>query len=303
MTKKIATIDLGSNSFHMLISEISENGKIKNIITEKSKVQLRAGLTDNFDIDYDAKQRAIECLNNFSQQIKNANVDTIKAVGTYTLRKAEKNINEFKKDMEESLGANIRIVSGQEEAKLVFLGASQYIKKNNKVLVIDIGGGSTEFIIGENKDIFISESLDIGCVEIQQKFFKNGEINFTNFYDAINYSKEIIKPIVNEYKRYSWNMAIGSSGTIQSLIKISNAYRGINVITKSFLNQFISQMIARKNILNLEFDGLRKDKENVIAGGTAILYAIFDILELECITPSKGALREGMLYEIINNNE
>ena len=300
MIKKIATIDLGSNSFHMLISEINNN-KVKTITTEKSKVQLRAGLTDSFDIDDDTKQRAIECLSNFSKQIKNNNVDIIEAVGTYTLRKAENNISKFKKNMEKTLGAKISIISGNEEARLIFLGASKHIEKNNKALIIDIGGGSTEFIIGENENILISKSLEIGCVEVQQKFFKNGEINFTNFHNAINYSKEIIKPIVNEYKKYNWNIAIGSSGTIQSLIKISNTYCGINVITKIFLNQFISQMIDRKTILNLEFDGLRKDKEGVIAGGTAILYAIFDVLNLEYVTLSKGALREGILYEIINN--
>ncbi len=299
MSKKIATIDLGSNSFHMLISEISDNGQAETLCIQKQKVQLRRGLTDELDIDEETQQRAIKCLRSFYQCIQEYSVDEVVAVGTYTLRKAQENIKEFKEKLDEAIGVNIKIISGEEEARLVYVGANSGSEK--QTLIVDIGGGSTEFVIGKNDDILISKSLDIGCVGVQKEFFADDKLSIENFEKAIAHAKDVISEILPAYKKVGWNIALGSSGTIKSVMSVNNALYGESSATKVFLEGFISQLIAKENVENIKFEGLREDKESVVAGGLAILYAIFDSFKIDEMQCSNGAVREGALFEAVRD--
>lgn len=301
MSKIVATVDLGSNSFHMLISEIKPDGDVVTLSKQKQKVQLRAGLNNNLTISKDAQVRAIRCLESFSQEIKAHKVEHISVVGTYTLRKAKNNIKCFKKKLDKALGAKVKIISGPEEARLVYVGARDNHDINKKTLVVDIGGGSSELVIGKGDKIIIARSLDMGCVGIQQDFFANEKLDFANFHAAVTRAKKILEPIIVKYKKAGWNTALGSSGTIISVTNICKKLTGDTVITKEFLNELITMMMDKREVENIRFEGLREDRESVLAGGVAILYAIFDCLNISQMRPSNGAVREGMLYELVKN--
>ena len=302
--KKIAVIDLGSNSFHMLISQINTDGSVTEVYKGKSKVQLRSGLTDSMDLTHESKQRALECLKHFSLSLKHYHVSTIKAVGTYTLRKARQNIKKFLAESEQILGVKIDVISGAEEARLVYVGAAKSIlNKNMKTLVIDIGGGSTEIIIGKSKNIRLKQSFEVGCVGIQNKFFKDGVMSFDKFSKAITYVQSIISPVIQEYIEEGWDVALGSSGTIFSISDLLlYQQKSDGSITKSLLGKLIAELILKQFVSEISFKGLRADRENVLAGGVCILYALFNELNLKSLKKSQGALREGVLLESIEKD-
>lgn len=301
MSKIVATVDLGSNSFHMLISEIKPDGKVVTLSKQKQKVQLRAGLNNNLTISKDVQERAIKCLEFFAQEIQRYKVEYVRAVGTYTLRKAKNNIKDFKNKLDKSLGTKIKIISGPEEARLVYVGARDNHDIKQKTLVIDIGGGSTELVIGRGNKILIARSLNMGCVGIQNDFFTNERLDFTNFHAAATKAKQILEPILLKYKKIGWNHVLGSSGTIISVTNMSEIFNEKPIITQEFLNDLIVKIIDKRQVENIHFDGLREDRESVLAGGIAILYAIFDCLGIAEMKLSNGAVREGVLYELVKS--
>ncbi|AXA33325.1 Ppx/GppA phosphatase family protein [Francisella adeliensis] len=301
MSKIVATIDLGSNSFHMLISEIMSDGEVVTLSKQKQKVQLRAGLNNNLTISKDVQERAIQCLEFFAEEIENYNVEHVKAVGTYTLRKAKNKIKGFKRKLDKALGTKIKIISGPEEARLVYVGARDNHDIKKKTLVIDIGGGSTECVIGKGDKILVAKSLDMGCVGAQKECFIDEKLNFNNFHNAVSKAKKILDPIATKYKRISWNTVLGSSGTITSVTGICQEMTGSPIITKEFLNDLITKMMDKKFVEHIQFEGLREDRESVLAGGVAILYAVFESLGISQMSLSNGAVREGMLYELVKN--
>jgi exopolyphosphatase/guanosine-5'-triphosphate,3'-diphosphate pyrophosphatase len=301
MSKIVATLDLGSSSFHMLISEIKPDGRVVTLSKQKQKVQLRAGLNKNLTITDEAQEKAIKCLEFFSEEIKLHNVEHVSAVGTYTLRKAKSKTRAFKKKLDKALGAKIRIVSGAEEARLVYVGAKDNNDAKQKTLVIDIGGGSTELVIGRGNKILIARSLDIGCVAVQNDCFSNDKLDFQNFYGAVSNAKKIFEPILIKYKKIGWNRVLGSSGTIITVANICTKMTNKSIITKDFLNELVVKIISKNTVDNISFKGLREDRENVLAGGVVILYAIFDSLDIFEMGISNGAVREGMLYELVKN--
>ena len=299
MSKIVATIDLGSNSFHMLISEIQQNGDVKTLLKQKQKVQLRAGLNKNLTISKDAQDRAILCLESFAEYLKSYDVDYIQAVGTSTLRKSKNKTRSFKRKLDKALGAKIKIISGKEEARLVYVGARDSVNVRQNTLIIDIGGGSTEVVIGRGNKILISRSLDMGCVGIQKDCFANDKLDLTNFNAAVDTARKILEPIIPKYKKVGASNILGSSGTITSVSLICDKVYGSSVVIKELLNQLIVEMIAKNSVGNIIFKGLRDDRESVLAGGVAILYAIFDCLGITELKLSNGAVREGMLYELV----
>ncbi|API86359.1 Ppx/GppA phosphatase family protein [Francisella uliginis] len=301
MSKIVATVDLGSNSFHMLISEIKPDGEVVTLSKQKQKVQLRAGLNNNLTISKDVQERAIKCLEFFAQEIQKYRVEHVRAVGTYTLRKAKNNIKGFKKKLDKALGAKIKIISGPEEARLVYVGARDNHDIKQKTLVIDIGGGSTELVIGRGDKILIARSLDMGCVGMQKDFFANEKLDFANFYAATAKAKQTLEPILSKYKKIGWNYILGSSGTIISVTNISEMLNESSIVTQKFLNDLITMMMDKRQVENIRFEGLREDRESVLAGGVAILYAIFDCLGIAEMKLSNGAVREGMLYELVKS--
>ncbi|WP_119344348.1 Ppx/GppA family phosphatase [Facilibium subflavum] len=301
-TKKIATIDLGSNSFHMLISEISANGAIKELYRGKSKVQLRQGLTKEADLTAQAQKRALECLKNFALSIAHYEVDETKVVGTYTLRKAKDKIGDFLKKAREILNADIEVVSGEEEARLVYVGATGVDKVHKKqALIIDIGGGSTELVIGKSKNLKALVSLEMGCVSLQNQFFNDGLLSLSNMVNAIEYARSLVKPVASEYIQKGWEMALGSSGTIRSISDIALANNWSDgSITKDVMETLAGALLSKKVVANVHFNGLRSDREDILAGGFCVLYALMDALRVKKLLKSDGALREGMLYELVS---
>lgn len=297
MSKIVATIDLSSNSFHLLISQINPNGSVVTLDYKKHKVQLRSGLTADYTIDKDTQARAIACMQDFRSLLDRYTIDLVKAVGTYTLRRAQENITEFKKTLESILGHAIEIISGDEEAHLVFLGASIANKDAHNTLVIDIGGGSTEIVLGKKGKLVFGKSLNFGCVGVQKDFFSDG-LNRENFDNAIEYVKNMLDPVKDRYLDYSWDNVLGSSGTIRAIIEISKSRN--TIITKNILSNLIDTMIDFSNVEDIAIPGLRDDRKNILAGGVSVLYAIFDKLSIDKMELSSGALREGVLYELVN---
>ena len=301
-TKKVATIDLGSNSFHMLISQVNTTGEIKELYRGKSKVQLRAGLQDDLSLSDEAKARALDCLKNFALSIKYYQVDEVKVVGTYTLRKAKAHIKSFLEQAQAILKTKIEVISGEEEARLVYVGAASATKaQKNKSLIIDIGGGSTELVIGKNHTLKALVSLEMGCVSVQNHFFKDGLLNLANFARAINYANKLIEPIAAEFIQQGWEASLGSSGTIRSIADLVQANQWTDgSIDREAMERLACELLNKKVVANIHFNGLRSDRENILAGGFCVLYALFDRLNIKEMHKSEGALREGMLYEIVD---
>ncbi len=297
----IATIDLGSNSFHMLISEINQKGDIKTLAKVKHKVQLRSGLTVNNDLTNVAKESALKCFHEFSFEIKKYEVDNIKIVGTHTLREAKKNIKDFLEEGSKILGATIEVVSGEEEARLIYMGAANSIPGNKRALIIDIGGGSTELIVGQGDSLSELKSLNMGCVSFQEQFFSDKKLMPENFKKGKDEAKRIISQYLANFDNKFWDVCIGASGTIRSIanIAVSNNWSD-GVITRSVLERLEHELLSKADVDQIEFLGLREDRENILAGGFCVLYALFESLKIEEMKLSEGALREGMLSEEIS---
>lgn len=296
MLTRIATIDLGSNSFHMLIVEVNERQKFRVLTRQKQKVQLRAGVTEAGFLDHSAQERAFKCFERFAKQIRLHEVAHVDVVGTYTLRMA-KEIDDFLAKAHDILGHPIRVISGEEEARLIYVGASTGRHLEDKHLIIDIGGGSTELIIGENSQILALASTDMGCVSFQQRFFSDGLITEQGFKSAIEAAKSLLAPIREQFINESWSRCLGTSGTVQaihSILKVRN-----ETITLENLHQIRLQLLELGQVDQIRFEGLRSDRENILAGGLSVLIGIFESFSIDSMQLSKGAVREGVLHELI----
>ncbi|MCF6765514.1 Ppx/GppA family phosphatase [Thiotrichales bacterium 19S3-7] len=303
--KIVATIDLGSNSFHMLISSvsgISGNYQIKTLYRNKYKVQLRSGLDAKGNLSEKVQHKALECLAKFSESMLKYNVTDIKALGTYTLRKAQAYNQEFLAEASKVLGQKIEVISGLEEARLIYVGASKMANlETEQALIVDIGGGSTELVIGRGCDILELESLEMGCVSIQDQFFSDGKLSLSNFSSAIAYAKEVLQPIVKRYNSIGWQQTLGASGTIRSIASIMKAMHwSQGEISQLLLDGVCTKLMELKDVDSISLPGLRIDRENILPGGFCVLYAIFDLMDIDLMHQSNGALREGMLYEIVD---
>ncbi len=299
-----AAIDLGSNSFHLIVTEV-KNDQLLIIDRMKEMVRLASGLDDKGKLSKKSQQIGLDCLARFGQRLKNIPAENIRIVGTNTLRKA-KNGAEFISRAEVSLNHPIEIIAGREEARLIYLGVahSQSVNTDNR-LVIDIGGGSTEFIIGNGFTPSLTESLHMGCVSMTLKAFADGKLNESNFKIAELYARLELQSIENNYKNFGWVHATGASGSIKSIAKVLRAqheqsettdpYPGI---TTKGLQWIIKQMIKKKNIDSLEMEGLSPERQAVFAGGVAVLYAAFKVLNIKSMNASDSALREGVIYDL-----
>lgn len=294
-----AAIDLGSNSFHMLVANYSED-RLQVIDRLKEMVQLAGGLSENNQISDEAENRALACLEKFGQRIKEIQKKNIRAVGTNTLRQAC-NGKSFLKRARKALGCSIEIISGREEARLVYLGvANTMFDESGQRLVIDIGGGSTEVVIGQGFDTRLTESLHMGCINMSNRFFQDGTITNKKMRKAVLYARQELEAIESIYKKQGWDAAVGSSGTILTINQILKTEGwSSSGITKSGLAKLKKQLCELEHIDSLTFPDLSANRAPVFAGGVAILCAIFDALDLEQMTPSEGALREGLLYDLI----
>ncbi|MDC8445154.1 MAG: exopolyphosphatase [Nitrosomonas sp.] len=294
-----AAIDLGSNSFHMIVANYTD-GRLQVIDRIKEMVRLASGLNEAHELSEESMQLALACLQRFGQRINEIPATNIRAVGTNTLRQA-RNGNFFLSRAETALNHSIEIISGQEEARLIYQGvAHSNYDETSKRLVIDIGGGSTELIIGRGYDIYSRDSLYMGCVNMSQRFFDDGKIKAKKINKTVLFARQELESIETVYKKTGWDVVLGASGTISAIRDVVQAQGWCeNGITAGALAMLVDTLIAIGDSQAITFESLSEHRKPVFASGVAVLLGIFDALNLDRINVSSGALREGLLLDLI----
>lgn len=289
-----AAIDLGSNSFHMLIVRHIK-GSVQTMAKIKRKVRLAAGLDKNNALSQEAMQRGWDCLRLFAERLQDIPTTNIRIVGTATLRTAT-NVDVFLQQAKEILGYEIEVISGEEEAATIYKGVAHTSGGLGRRLVVDIGGASTELIIGKGFDAKALKSVKMGCVTWLEHYFKDRQLNQHNFDTAIEGAKQVLIPLLKQYQKIGWDLCVGASGTVQALQEIMLAQGMDEVITHSKLKRLQKQAMQADHLEELEIEGLTLERALVFPSGLSILIAIFELLEIDAMTLAGGALREGMVY-------
>ncbi|OEY70870.1 guanosine-5'-triphosphate,3'-diphosphate pyrophosphatase [Rheinheimera salexigens] len=292
-----AVIDLGSNSFHMLMVKVVA-GSVQVIGRVKRKVRLAAGLNQQQILHLDAMTRGWECLALFAERLQDIPAENIRIVGTATLRLA-KNADRFLQHAETIIGQKIQVISGEEEARIIYLGVAHTSTNHRKRLVIDIGGASTEVIVGEGYTPALLVSLNMGCVTYLEQYFADHVLTAAHFNQAITAAELLIQDIVKPYRQHGWQLALGASGTVQAVQEILIAQGTDEHITLARLELIMQQAIACQHISRLAITGLAQDRKLAFASGLAILIALFRQLNIKTMILSGGALREGVLYSLL----
>ncbi|WP_299182126.1 exopolyphosphatase [uncultured Neptuniibacter sp.] len=294
----LAAIDLGSNSFHIVVAQLDQ-GELRTIDVLSDKVQLAAGIDAKRHLTDEAKQRGLDCLSRFAQRVKDLPRDAVRVVGTNALREA-KNSREFIEEAEKILGTPLEIIAGREEARLIYLGVAHTLADDQgSRLVIDIGGGSTEFIIGERFEPKVMESLHMGCVSFSKRFFSDGTLSHKNFKRAQTAALQELQSLRSHYLELGWSSAVGASGTIKA---VRNACHSCGYssdrITLSALHKLRDKVLSFEHSDQIDIEGIKPERKKVLPAGIAILCAIFEALEIDEMSFSEGALREGVLYDM-----
>ncbi|HEX5359763.1 MAG TPA: exopolyphosphatase [Fluviicoccus sp.] len=296
----VAAIDLGSNSFHLAIARL-DHGELRRIDSLSEKVQLAAGLDEHNHLTPASQQRALACLARFAQRLQAIPAKRLRIVATNALRQAN-NAQRLMEQAEQILHQRIEIIAGREEARLIYLGVSQTMVTQGRQLVVDIGGGSTEFIIGEDFEPLLTESLQMGCVAYTQRYFADGQIHARTLDRAIMSARQEVMAIAEQYRETGWDSVIGSSGTIKAARQIlaQNGWASpTGGICREGMVKVREQLLACKHVSELAIPGLKDDRRAILPAGYAILQGIFDELGLEEMGYSDGALREGVLYDML----
>jgi exopolyphosphatase/guanosine-5'-triphosphate,3'-diphosphate pyrophosphatase len=295
---QLAAVDLGSNSFHLIIAKI-DHGEMRPVEILAEKVQLGAGLVKG-RLTEEAIERGLACLTRFAQLLGSFAPERIRVVGTNALRVA-KNRYEFTRPARRILGTRVDVIYGREEARLVYLGVAHTLADDAQSrLVIDIGGGSTECIIGERFEPRHLESLQMGCVSYSRSCFPKGRISADNYRRAYDRARLEISHIRYRYKSDQWAECVGSSGTLQSIESVLNLNGWCdNGIDRKGLAKLEKRLLKFKRFEDISLEGLSEQRRNVIAAGVAITSALFDVLGIERMRTSKGALREGVIYDLM----
>ena len=298
----VAAVDLGSNSFRLQVGRVVDS-QIYTLDSMKEPVRLASGLTADKRLDISAQARALDALRRFGERLGGLDSGAVRVVATNTLRVA-KNAAEFLPQAEEALGFPIEIIAGREEARLIYLGASHSLPMvAHKRLVVDIGGGSTEFIIGKRHDPQLMESLYMGCVSYTLRFFPDRKIDKSRLREAQMAAAKEIELIAHDYQRLGWKEAVGSSGSARAIADVLEM-NGLNPngesgITRVGLDRFCSLLIKAGSAEALDLPGVKSDRMPVLLGGVAIMSAVFEELGIEKMTYADGALRLGVLYDLL----
>ena len=295
---QLAALDIGSNSFHLIVARI-EHGEMRPIQILAEKVQLGAGLKDS-QLSYEAIQRGLDCLSRFSQVLHSVETERIRVVGTNALRRA-RNRRDFTEPASRILGCPVDVIYGREEARLVYLGVAHSLADDAAArLVVDIGGGSTEFVIGEKFEPKRLESLQVGCVSYTDRFFANGRLTRSAYDRAYDRARVEVSHIRKGFRSRHWSECVGSSGTLQAIETIINTQGWSDGgITRKALQRLRKQLLQFPDFQRIELAGLSESRRSVITAGVAIAEALFDVLEIDSMRTSKGALREGVLYDLM----
>ena len=296
----MAAIDIGSNSFHLAIARL-DHGEVRKVASMSEKVQLAAGLDENKYLSEEAQQRGLDCLARFMGRLDSVSADRLRIVATNALRQA-KNAEDFIRRANEILPKPIEIIAGREEARLIYLGVSHTNASSDKRLVIDIGGGSTEFIIGQEFDPLLTESLQMGCVAYTQWFFQSGDITESAFNDAISDARKEILRISTTYQKTGWTSVVGSSGTIKAVrnVLVSKGWADDQErITYEGVKNLQKLLIKIGRVEDIDLEGVKEHRKAVFPAGVAVLLAAMKVLGIDTMTYSDGALREGVMYDML----
>lgn len=295
----IAAVDLGSNSFHMIVAS-QDNGQLKVLDRLREPVRLAAGLTPEHRLSDEARARALACLERFGQRLREFPSGAVRAVGTNTLRRANRD-GAFLEQARQALGHPIEIISGVEEARLIYQGVSHSVAAEpGRRLVMDIGGGSTELIVGEGFLPLYMESLYMGCVSMSQRFFPDGEITREGMRRAVLAAQLEFRPVRARIRSLSWQSETGASGTIKAIREIViNEGWSEQGITYQALKRLRKALLAAGHVDRLNLKGLSDERRPVLAGGFAILLAAFEVLKMKRMNVSTGALREGLMLDLL----
>ncbi|MCZ3385133.1 MULTISPECIES: guanosine-5'-triphosphate,3'-diphosphate diphosphatase [unclassified Kosakonia] len=293
-----AAIDLGSNSFHMLVvREVA--GSIQTLSRIKRKVRLAAGLSPDNRLSQEAMERGWQCLRLFSERLQDIPQEQIRVVATATLRLAV-NAQEFIDKAQEILGCPVQVISGEEEARLIYQGVAHTTGGADQRLVVDIGGASTELVTGTGAQTTSLFSLSMGCVTWLERFFTDRNLGQENFTAAEQAAREVLRPVADELRRHGWKVCVGASGTVQALQEIMMAQGMDERITLAKLQQLKQRAIQCGRLEELEIEGLTLERALVFPSGLAILIAIFTEMNIESMTLAGGALREGLVYGMLH---
>ncbi|MBL1259201.1 MAG: exopolyphosphatase [Thiotrichaceae bacterium] len=293
-----ASIDLGSNSFHMVVARY-QNGELTIIDRIKEMVRLGDGIDSNNHLCPDVQARALACLERFGERLSGFPAKNVRAVGTNTLRNAE-NANDFLIEAETALGFPIDIISGVEEARLIYLGVAQNIAaEGQRRFIMDIGGGSTELIIGSSEAPEQMVSLEMGCVSVTRRFFEDGAITAKRLEQASRFAQSELAPHIENYLASGWQQIIGASGTIKAVNKVVNAEGWSNSgITIDSLRKLLTALGEARQINNIKCEGLDPERAPVFIGGVIVLLSTFEALGIKEMTVSDRALREGLILDL-----
>ena len=295
----LAAVDLGSNSFHLEIGRVVD-GQIYPLDAVREVVRLGGGLTAEKRIDRATQATALEAIAKFGERLRGFPRPAVRAVGTNTLRVA-KNAPQFLREARAALGFPIEVISGREEARLIYLGVAHSLPASaQKRLVVDVGGGSTEFIIGTGYEALLTESLYMGCVSYSLKYFPEGKVEKSGMKAAELAARQELAALVKEYRDTGWEEAVASSGTARSIENILRENElAAEGLTREGLDRLRSLLIKAEKADPDRIRGLRPNRAPVLPGGLAIMVAAFDALGLESMKVSEGALRHGVLYDLL----
>ncbi len=303
MNHLLASVDLGSNSFRLVIGRVVHDAGVTQLYQVdrmKETVRLAAGLDANRDVDEETMAKAVAVLERFGERLRSFHPDRVRAVATNTFRVA-RNVRELLARAEQALGFPIEVIAGREEARLIFAGVAHSLPASpDKRLIVDIGGGSTEFIIGTGFEPELMESLHMGCVSYSRRFFPDGKIDADNLNRAELAARREIETISQRYRSAGWKFAYGSSGTAKALAAILLA-TGLCAggITREGLNSLKDRLIRAGSVDSAKLQDIKLDRAAVLPGGLAIMLAIFNELGVETMHTADGALRVGVLHDLL----
>ncbi|MCY4058873.1 MAG: Ppx/GppA phosphatase family protein [Gammaproteobacteria bacterium] len=296
-----AALDLGSNSFHLIVA-YDHGDRLQVVDRHKEMVRLAEGLKVDSTLSASVAARAIACLERLGQRIRDLPPGNVRVVGTNTLRKA-RNSQDFIEAAERALGHRVEIISGREEARLIYLGVSHSLEpiedSAESRLVVDIGGGSTELILGRQFQPHLMESLYMGCVSMSEAFFGDGKLLEHRFRDAENAARQELEVLEEIYRARGWDTVIGASGSILAIHDAILELTGERGITPDGLATLKGHLLEKGDINDVGLEAIDAERAPVFAGGLAITAAVVDALHIDSMTVSDGALREGLLHDLL----
>jgi len=292
----LVAIDLGSNSFHFIIAR-EQDGCLQILDRQKQSIGLAAGLDENNCLSKAAIAKAITCLREFNLSLTNLPSSAIRIVATHALRNAS-NIDDFKQQANLVLPHPIEVISGKREAELIFKGVAHTQPLRGTTFIIDIGGGSSELVIGNNFTTSLADSLSMGCISFQQQFFATGEINTAAMHDAQAFAKAQLTSVADRYRELDSKTVLGTSGSIKTISLVMLELYGDNKITAKRLNRLVKQLIRWQHHQNIPLHSIEAARRPLLAGAVAILSTCFSQLGITQMKFSLGGLREGVLYDL-----